>query len=307
MTLHILHHNDADGLLAAAIVAKAMKSPASIRFIKGNYGAIPELFLVEKNDQVVIVDYSLQDEAFAALRATGCQITWIDHHASCRDSKHLDLPGMRDFRQKGPAACELTWAFYFKDRDVPLAVRLVGDYDSWRHALAPDCLAFNEATKMEGMLNRSPADWIPLLSPEAFAAVRRMIADGHVAIRYRDATLTALRKSYGRKVVLRHEDWPALGAPGGSTQAFALNVALVGSQAFAEKMTEFPVCLAYIHNGERVQVSIYSEKPYVDCGALAKAFGGGGHRGAAGFWCDKLPWTVAQEGKAGDGLSRGSV
>lgn len=38
------------------------------------------------------------------------------------------------------------------------------------------------------------------------------------------------------------------------------------------------------------KVSIYSTKPEIDCGAIAKSFGGGGHKGAAGFICDRLPW-----------------
>ena len=38
------------------------------------------------------------------------------------------------------------------------------------------------------------------------------------------------------------------------------------------------------------KVSLYSTKPGIDCGAICKMFGGGGHVGAAGFICDKLPW-----------------
>lgn len=38
-------------------------------------------------------------------------------------------------------------------------------------------------------------------------------------------------------------------------------------------------------------VSLYSET--VDVGAIAKAHGGGGHKGAAGFVCDTLPWKTA--------------
>ena len=38
-------------------------------------------------------------------------------------------------------------------------------------------------------------------------------------------------------------------------------------------------------------VSLYSTKPDIDCGAIAKSFGGGGHKGAAGFRCEKLPFN----------------
>lgn len=45
--------------------------------------------------------------------------------------------------------------------------------------------------------------------------------------------------------------------------------------------------------GRYWRVSLYSTKPEVDCGAIAKLLGGGGHRGAAGFICEKLPWDDA--------------
>jgi hypothetical protein len=37
-------------------------------------------------------------------------------------------------------------------------------------------------------------------------------------------------------------------------------------------------------------VSLYSTKDNVDCGVIAKSFGGGGHKGAAGFQCGELPF-----------------
>jgi len=37
-------------------------------------------------------------------------------------------------------------------------------------------------------------------------------------------------------------------------------------------------------------VSLYSTKEHVDCGVIAKSFGGGGHKGAAGFQCKDLPF-----------------
>lgn len=43
----------------------------------------------------------------------------------------------------------------------------------------------------------------------------------------------------------------------------------------------------------RWKVSLYSTKPGIDCGVIAKTFGGGGHFSAAGFVCDRLPWGGA--------------
>lgn len=40
------------------------------------------------------------------------------------------------------------------------------------------------------------------------------------------------------------------------------------------------------------KVSLFSTKPEIDCEVIAKQFGGGGHKEAAEFVCDKLPWKV---------------
>jgi nanoRNase/pAp phosphatase (c-di-AMP/oligoRNAs hydrolase) len=39
-------------------------------------------------------------------------------------------------------------------------------------------------------------------------------------------------------------------------------------------------------------VSLYSTKPEIDCGEIAKSFGGGGHKGAAGFQGKELPFKI---------------
>jgi len=70
----------------------------------------------------------------------------------------------------------------------------------------------------------------------------------------------------------------------GSTREHAVCTGAVPPMSFT--VTEYP------RDGTRLvwKVSLYSTKPEIDCGAVAKTFGGGGHKGAAGFVCDKLPW-----------------
>lgn len=69
---------------------------------------------------------------------------------------------------------------------------------------------------------------------------------------------------------------------------------IVFSSQFFEGMFDpekHDVMCAYAHMKDgRWKVGLYSTKPGIDCGAIAKSFGGGGHKGAAGFQCDKLPW-----------------
>jgi nanoRNase/pAp phosphatase (c-di-AMP/oligoRNAs hydrolase) len=46
----------------------------------------------------------------------------------------------------------------------------------------------------------------------------------------------------------------------------------------------------FVYDGRMFTVSVYSTNPNIDCGAICKKYGGGGHKGAAGFQCKELPF-----------------
>lgn len=53
----------------------------------------------------------------------------------------------------------------------------------------------------------------------------------------------------------------------------------------------YDLMITFVRRTDKLwNVSLYSTKEYVDCGAIAKSFGGGGHKGAAGFQCKELPF-----------------
>lgn len=52
------------------------------------------------------------------------------------------------------------------------------------------------------------------------------------------------------------------------------------------------MCAYSQRSGGKWKVSMYTTKDEIDCGAIAKHFGGGGHKGAAGFVCTRLPWDT---------------
>jgi len=78
-------------------------------------------------------------------------------------------------------------------------------------------------------------------------------------------------------------------------RCICLNTPLFSSQSFEgvwdPEKHDVMVAFAKMATG-KWKVSLYSTKPEIDCGAIAKTFSGGGHKGAAGFVCDKLPWEA---------------
>ena len=51
--------------------------------------------------------------------------------------------------------------------------------------------------------------------------------------------------------------------------------------------------ITFSTNGKQWRVSLYQDgRPDVDCSVIAKKYGGGGHKGAAGFECVTLPFKI---------------
>ena len=68
---------------------------------------------------------------------------------------------------------------------------------------------------------------------------------------------------------------------------FALNLK-TNSWVFGKAYDDYPLCVAFVYNGEHYVYTLYSSKSDVDCAAIAGLYGGGGHAGAAGFSTETL-------------------
>lgn len=286
----IFHHNDADGRCAAAIAAKKLRDLSyDIKFVEVDYKDAEDhgriLAGFEPGEDVYVLDFSFKPELMAKVRARAGVVVWCDHHATAKAYNYDDLPGFRDFSEKGLSGAECTWAHCFQNsceqaerRLMPPALTLLGDYDAWRLAHGEQAFAYYEGLKL---FDTDPsADlWNKLLfaaDGDPSGLMGSIIESGRAAIRYRDNYCAGLRKSFGYETELAGH------------RAYALNAFQFGSKGHGEKFGEYPVCIAYIHDGRKFTVSLYSET--IDVGAIAKSLGGGGHKGAAGFTCEKLPF-----------------
>jgi oligoribonuclease NrnB/cAMP/cGMP phosphodiesterase (DHH superfamily) len=296
--VHVIHHNDLDGICAAAIVKKfydMMENPRrkmpKIVFYETNYNRPSPIKDMTRGDLVWIVDFSYPPGEMENIsraielcdgdRRVTEQITWIDHHQTAAAYGYDHLPGLRDFTDKGPSGCELTWNYCFPTIETPEAVRLIGDYDSWRLQI-PASKIFYEGAKIE-LLNPHAALWDTLL--EDNEEIAKIISDwGRKVTAYRDNYTAMIRKAYGYEAFIPD-------APGtlDGYGAYAMNLYGFGSGQFGDLFEKYPVVIAYVSDGHKFTVSLYSVA--IDVGKIAKAYyGGGGHTGAAGFICRELPF-----------------
>jgi hypothetical protein len=208
---------------------------------------------------------------------------------------------------------ELTWAWFtLQERGLPLhmgpelcaavlpAIRLVGDWDTWRHAAIVDSvaprfkMAFDSCAPAETIawFARYVRCWSRLEYERMEAELADKINRGAAIEQYEIQTSAALMRVRAFEAQLAVP--PQAPTRGHDVyRVIAANVEQRGSQAFASVYDPARHALmlgfAYENTG-RVTVSLYTTAPGVDCGALAQRCGeagpfasGGGHAKAAGF------------------------
>ena len=290
-TAHIYHHNDLDGRCAAAIGLRYCRAHGhSVRPYEMDYKDDADFSAISEDDYALILDFSFKPDVMADLQARADIVIWCDHHQTAKDYGYDVTGGYRDFTDKGLAGCECTWRWAYPNDVLPEAVRLIGDYDSWRLALAPKCFQFYEGLKLEDS-DPAAAIWDDLVNPAVCQLngdgpfIGEIIERGKTAIQYRDTYCAEMRKAFGFETRI------------GGCRAYALNAYRFGSLAFGPLMDDYDVCAAFAYDGKRWTVSLYSTS--VDVSVIAKKMGGGGHKGAAGFTRDSFPF-VPSAGPIGD-------
>lgn len=278
------HHNDLDGRCAAAIVRlwNEQNAPEPIVFVELDYKDRVPVERIQPNDFVTIVDFSFKPEVMAQVLAKTERVHWCDHHKTAAGYDYgRELDGFRDFTDKGLAGCECTWRHFFPNAPVPRAVTLTGDRDAWRWEHGTDTAWFNQAMKIRGQSPES-STWEMLLrnTPESSALLALILKDGAACVAFRDSFCKDYANSYGFETEFD------------GYKAFAMGLYMFGSEAFGDHFKQFPLCLSFVFTGRQWTVGLYSET--IDVGEIARKHGGGGHKGAAGFVCDELPFRKAE-------------
>lgn len=312
MKTYIIHHNDLDGYASAGI-AKAFLDKQKIypNLIEMNYGmTLPDIFKPE--DTVYMLDFSLQPfSKMYALKESVETLIWLDHHASAfkdyvawhEQGRYEELKGAPKLGVTETSLCgaERTWMWFSDCKDIPEAIKLVGDWDTWRHVK----IEASEAPFFKMYFDTmSPAQVVEWFSRYAFNTFRKesaytRMADVVDAIQVgrcvkafetTESTYLMKNRAFEAKLVVPHEH----PSPASTVyNVIAANIGARGSDRFASVYIpdkhDMMVGFAYENTG-KVTVSLYSTNPHIDCGATAKLCGqagpfpgGGGHKGAAGF------------------------
>lgn len=274
------HRSDFDGHCSGAIV-KLANPICELRGI--DYGDEFPWDEVQGED-VIMVDFSLQPfDNMIRLRDESTDLTWIDHHVSAIEEaeKYMFWEKTDGVQDSDLAACELTWNYYFPHKPMPEIVRLLGRYDVWDHS-DPKTLPFQSGMKL---YTTFPNAYIDLWKKwfEEFPA--EIIEEGKIVQRYIERDNARYASSCAFETELD------------GFKGVAINKSGANSQLFDSVWNEdkYDIMITFGFKVDKWTVSLYATKEDIDVSEIAKNHGGGGHKGAAGFVCDELPFSLVKK------------
>ncbi len=299
------YHGDADGITAAHVVNKHSRAGEGeySEFIKINYGDKFPFEKIKKNETIFIVDYSISPEEMEQLLLITENVIWIDHHITAIN-KYKDFPRhIRGLRYNGISGCELTY-MYLNDmtdnglgeekefnpewvKDVPMYIRYVGDRDVWKFEFGQDTKYFCtglQTLKLEPQA--SFFDYLSSIDVDASHATEEIMEKGRILEDYKRLKNQSYLKHFGYECeILGFEH----------LKAFACNIGHQSSELYDSLEEKYDVFVNYAFNGKTYNVSVYQGNKDTDVSQIALFYGGGGHRGAAGFEVDNLPISLKKE------------
>lgn len=303
----IIHHNDRDGIVSAAIMIQYVKKLRDeicdgIHTEEVDY-AIPlsdKIKNVDSYDRIIMVDYSIstKDNAEWVLRLKNKDkdIIWIDHHVSSFKiiSKYPELDELKGLRVVGIAGCGLCWLYskgvtelqpnidkndavaILKQYNAPSVVVFSHRYDIWdtSKTVIDFSRGFNPSSCTDTEL------YTALQYPKYGKIITdKAINNGSVITNYLNSKNERVASQIGFEldIIDDREEVPVI------YKAFAMNDVFSSSLNFGDRINTYDIVIPFYFNGDKYVYSMYSAKDDVNVEPLCTALGGGGHKHAAGF------------------------
>lgn len=268
------HKSDLDGHCSGAIVK--LHNP-KCEMIGVDYNdTIYSFPAVNQGEEIFVVDFCFPMDEMNVLNAIG-ELHWIDHHKTSIDKAH-EIGFLASGGQNleiGTAACELTWE-YFSNEITPLSIQMLSKYDVWNHD-DPKVLPFQWGMRANSNTLPDNLDfWRKVFKSEEF--FEDTIEKGMVILKYQENQDAQYAK--GMSYETEFEGY----------RAIVMNKAYANSKAFdaVYDPEKHDIMVLFGVKPGQCKYSIFCVKSEIDVSVIAQKYGGGGHRGAAGFYSKEL-------------------
>jgi len=261
--VNITHKNCMDGLFSSIVVQHYCNlNNIELEVIEMQYGdVIPDL----KDKDIIMTDFSFKRNVIETFISNNKSVIVIDHHKTAEDEL-VDLDNcIFDMEHSG---CVLTWKHFFTNEETPIILKLVEDRDIWKWKLE-DSKEFSAGLPL---MNFEHTDTFLLLLDKN--GISNIIENGAAVLDYQNSIITKKIKS------IKEEDYITIDG----NKILCINnnnlISEVGNEF--SKLTEQKSAVQYFITDKDIVFSLRSIDD-VDVSKIAKLFGGGGHKSAAGF------------------------
>jgi oligoribonuclease NrnB/cAMP/cGMP phosphodiesterase (DHH superfamily) len=275
----IYHSADLDGITSGALLKREFPDAD---FHGYNYSQ-PIDFELKK--YIIFADVSFDIKKMYEL-SKNHHIIWIDHHIS-RYNEYLEYKEKYgDFCEiifnNNYAACVNVYKWLYPNTtNIPYGLQLLGDYDIWNQKT--ENYWNNEVLPFQyGM--RAIATNIDNFPHEILwdiDLVKKISVDGTKLLDYQ----TKLNeKACKNAFEIKFNNYTCI----------ALNVGGANSIVFDSvyNPNKHDIMMPFFYTGEYWKISMYTTKNDIDCSLIAKKYGGGGHKKAAGFEIDNIDFIT---------------
>lgn len=271
--LILYHANCNDGFGAAWAAATSVHLHMEHKELYAiSHGEPVPFHLIDKETDVHILDFSFDVMTTLNICSAANNVAFLDHHKTAIEKfKGWRLPenciAVLDTTRSGAM---LAWDYYHDGEEVPVLIQYIQDRDLWTKEM-DSCDEFH--------LNLSTHDktvekWNELvMETNTEIGLYGFLLAGHAIKRYYHQTIASIIKNC--KGICRIDEKVGLGV--NCNGMFASDIGHI----LATESGTFGCTYENLANGD-YKVSLRSNGDY-DISAIAKSFGGGGHKNAAGF------------------------
>lgn len=258
----VLYHGKCnDGFGAAFAACKALDSSAI--YLPINHDDIHVTDHFPSTYRVLMVDITLAPEEMERIYYRQPAFLVLDHHKTAPDNcGHLASKIL--YYDEDHSGAHLAWT-YFHGEPVPQLIRYLEDRDLWRFEL-------HYSKAINAALQVLPQNFVAWDTVD----LRQARYDGEAILRATDVLVRRIAESTANKVE-NHAD---------GIHFVVCNTPILQSEVGEELLLQFPeasfAATYYRHHDGYNHVSLRSRGDF-DVALLARQYGGGGHRAAAGF------------------------
>jgi len=270
------HRGDLDGISSGAILFNKYET-YDLKLVGLEYGdEIDEITLSKNYDLVYVVDFTLYPiEKMLKLNSEN-KLIWIDHHKSSLEvlKKYPEL-NKSILGDNTESAAHLVWKYLYPDEEVPYSIKLISLYDTWQHNFNNDILNFYTGLEIDCKYNPESDVWKKLLKNKEKTDFEESIIKKGKSIR-----------DYLKMKNLLYAKEHAFETEFEGLKAIVINIGLSGANIFDSiyNPEKHDLMITFSRRANKIwKFSLYSDKENIDCSAICKKYGGGGHKGAAGF------------------------